>query len=108
MMRLGIALALTLAASLPAPRTHAWGTWARLSYYEPTGSPMASGEWPYEGAAACGSGIGFGSTVYIPRVDVTLVCHDTGLLEPFQVDVFSWGGRPGWMQRDYEVVEVWQ
>src|SRR5947209_77788 len=93
---LAAALTLTLAASLPAPRPVHGSLTARLTYYEPTGERMANQQWPFEGAAACGGGIGYGRTVHVLAPDVWLSCLDSGRLGFWQVDVFSAGGRPAW------------
>jgi len=61
---------------------------ALVTWYAPTGNRMRNGEWPYPGAAACGSNIGLGSTVVFDTGD-RYFCADTGYLAANQVDVFG-------------------
>lgn len=51
----------------------------RLTYYLPTGSPTASGPWPYSGSAACSWNLPFGTLVELPD-GTQLTCIDRGHL----------------------------
>ena len=59
---------------------------------------MRSGEIVYEGAAACGSAYALGELVRIAGDPTgrTYVCEDTGLLAPWQLDVFWYNESDGW------------
>jgi hypothetical protein len=69
-------------------RPAAWVTTVRVTHYFATGSPMASGNWPYIGAAACGSAIGYGSTVIMANGD-SYLCEDRGYLGAYQIDLYG-------------------
>lgn len=58
----------------------------RVTYYEWTGYRMASGLWPYEGAAACSFDLPLGQWVELDGV--SLHCLDRGHLRPTHIDVF--------------------
>lgn len=84
----------------------------RVTYYLPTGSPMASGNYPYVGAAACSYNYPLGTRLRFLSDGWIVTCEDRGLLGyNGWVDVFSpssaWGienvvGAYG----DYAEVEV--
>jgi hypothetical protein len=79
--------------------------YTRVTYYNLNGV-MADGSWTHTGAAACGSAIPPGSTVVIHAdYDVYVLCEDTGVLAPYQVDVWS-TVRPDWLVTDYYDVEI--
>lgn len=61
---------------------------ARLTFYTATGNPMANGEWPYEGAAACSYDIPLGTWVYLPD-GMPLQCLDRGNLEITHIDAYA-------------------
>jgi hypothetical protein len=87
---LALAAALCVAVCLPAPKTHG-GRLARITHYWDTGEPMADGEFPFIGAAACSSDIGFKATVVMENGD-TYRCLDTGLLDGWgysRIDVYG-------------------
>jgi hypothetical protein len=102
---LAFAGALALAGLVPAAG-RAESVVSRITYYTESGI-MADGVYTFDGAAACGDAIQLGSTIHIIAPDVWLVCHDRGYLAPYQIDVFSPGGRPAWMDLDYFDIEVW-
>lgn len=51
----------------------------RVTWYLPTGYRMANGEWPYVGAAACSTNLGFGTRLRFPD-GTEFVCADRGYL----------------------------
>lgn len=88
-------------------------TTVRITYYLPTGSPMASGRYPYVGAAACSYNYPLGTRLRFVADGWVVTCEDRGLLGyEGWVDVFApsddWGRR--YVRGDYgdytEVIEV--
>lgn len=60
-----------------------------VTWYGPTGSPMANGSLPSNGDAACGYDLPLGSRVVIPNVG-TFICEDRIGYDPWRhVDVFN-------------------
>ncbi len=96
------AIALTIAACLPAPIPHGhaarqYTTIARITYYTEAGV-MADGNWTYAGAAACSNDLPLGTVVAL-RGD-RYVCEDRGLLTPTWVDLFAPDGA-SWVPQTY-------
>lgn len=76
--------------SQPAPRIAVQRTVPMLvTYYLATGSPMADGQYPYIGAAACGYDLALGTRVEVPGVG-TLTCADRIGFDPWNhIDVYG-------------------
>jgi hypothetical protein len=80
-----------------APRVTALRTVPMLiTYYLATGSPMADGQYPYIGAAACGYDLSLGTRVIVPGVG-TLTCGDRIGYQPWDhIDVYGVPVAPGY------------
>jgi len=67
----------------------------RVTYYYPTGNPMYSGHYPFEGAAACSWNFPLGTQLAFADGRV-VTCLDRGHLGwSGWVDVFVWGPAAG-------------
>lgn len=64
----------------------------RVTFYHATGYPMANGEYPYPGAAACSTHFDLGTKIRLGSLDgwYDVVCADRGHInsEPW-VDIFA-------------------
>lgn len=80
--------------ALPAPApvvTQPTGTTRPMlvTYYLATGNPMANGQYPYIGAAACGADLALGVRVSVPGIG-TLTCTDRIGYDPWNhIDVYG-------------------
>jgi len=104
----GLAVALGVAASLPAPRTHG-GFWTRTTYFNLSGV-MADGSWVHPGAAACPRAY-MGAWVHVVAPDVWVQCEDTGAAWYFETGEFRldvWAASRPWWLDDWMEVEVAQ
>jgi hypothetical protein len=76
----GFALGLALLATVfVGGRTRAEPVAVRVTHYTWTGSPMASGIWPYHGAAACSFNFPMGTIIRF-RDGREVTCLDRGRL----------------------------
>lgn len=73
----------------------------RVTFYHPTGSPMASGYWPAHGDAACSPDIAGGAGVFGRRFVIdgwpeVFACWDTGPAVQWRhVDIYRESGADG-------------
>jgi len=62
--------------------------WVRVTYYTWTGNPMASGIYPYVGAAACDYSFSMGTKIFFED-GFEVTCLDRGHLGYGHVDIYA-------------------